>query len=151
MYLGSDGQIVRNLTDTGYLAPGVPGTVRGLELAHKRFGSLPWKTVVRPAVTLAEDGVEMSASLARSLNAQITGPMRPFPASIAAYGKPNGGEWAAGDRLVLADLGKTLRAIADGGASAFYKGWIADRIAADMEANGGLITKKDLAAYKPKA
>jgi len=150
MYLGPDGQIVRNLTDTGYLAPGVPGTVRGLELAHKRFGSLPWKTVVMPAVTLAEDGFEMSASLAQSLNAQLAGPMRPFPASIAAYGKPGGAEWAAGDRLVLADLGKTLRAIADGGAAAFYKGWIADRIASDMAANGGLITKKDLAAYKPK-
>jgi len=150
MYLGADGQIVRNLTDTGYLAPGVPGTVRGLELAHKRFGKLPWKAVVMPAVTLAEGGFEMSAGLARSLNTQVAGPMRAFPASIAAYGKPAGGEWADGDRLVQADLAKTLRAIADGGASAFYTGWIADRIAEDMKANGGLITKDDLAAYKPK-
>ena len=44
MYLGNDGQIVRDLTNTGYLAPGVPGTVRGLELAHKRFRKLPGKT-----------------------------------------------------------------------------------------------------------
>src|SRR5512132_620019 len=65
MYLGPDGQIVRTLTDTGYLAPGVPGTVRGLELAHKKFGKLPWKTVVMPAVTLAEGGFEISESLAR--------------------------------------------------------------------------------------
>jgi gamma-glutamyltranspeptidase/glutathione hydrolase len=150
MYLGPDGQIVRNLTDTGYLAPGVPGTVRGLELAHQRLGKLPWKTVVMPAVTLAERGFEVSASLARSLNSQIAGPMRPFPASVAAYGKPGGGQWAAGDRLALADLGKTLRAIADDGASAFYKGWIADRIADEMKANGGLITKDDLAAYQAK-
>src|SRR5512132_1516917 len=107
MYLGADGQIVRDLTDTGYLAPGVPGTVRGLELAHKRFGKLPWKAVVMPAVALAEDGFEMSAELARALNAQLAGPMRPFPASVAAYGKPGGSEWAAGDRLVLADLGRT--------------------------------------------
>src|SRR5574339_888462 len=55
MYLGSDGQILRELTDTGYLAPGVPGTVRGLELAHTRFGKLPWKDVVMPAVLLAEN------------------------------------------------------------------------------------------------
>ena len=50
MYLGADGQIVRSLTAAGYLAPGVPGTVRGLELAHKKFGKLPWKDVVAPAV-----------------------------------------------------------------------------------------------------
>jgi gamma-glutamyltranspeptidase/glutathione hydrolase len=151
MYLGRDGQIVRELTDTGYLAPGVPGTVRGLELAHKRFGKLPWRTVVMPAVTLAEGGFEISPSLARALNSQVAGPMRPFPASVAAYGKPGGGQWTAGDRLVLADLGRTLRAIAENGAAAFYRGWIADRIAEDMTANGGLITKEDLAAYEAKA
>jgi len=151
MYLGPDGQIVRDLTETGYLAPGVPGTVRGLELAHKRFGKLPWKTVVMPAVTLAEDGFEISATLAHALNEQVAGPMKAFPASIAAYGKPGGGEWIAGDRLVLRDLGGTLRAIATDGASAFYTGRIADRIAEDMKANGGLITKEDLAAYQAKA
>jgi gamma-glutamyltranspeptidase/glutathione hydrolase len=150
MYLGTDGQVVARLTDTGYLAPGVPGTVRGLELAHKRLGKLPWKDVVMPAVTLAEQGFVMSAGLARDLNEQLRGDMQPFPASVAAYGKPGGGEWADGDRLVLHDLGKSLRAIANYGADVFYKGWIADRIAEDMKANGGLITKHDLAAYQPK-
>ena len=150
MYVGTDGEIVRELTNTGYLAPGVPGTVRGLELAHKRLGKLPWKEVVMPAVTLAEQGFTMSDGLARDLNAQVSGPMQPFPASVAAYGKPGGGVWAGGDRLVLSDLGKALRAIATDGANVFYKGWIADRIAADMKAHGGLITKEDLAAYKAK-
>lgn len=150
MYLGNDGQIVRELTNTGYLAPGVPGTVRGLELAHKRFGKLPWKDVVMPAVRLAEEGFVLPAGLARDLNAQVAGAMKPFPASVAAYGKPGGGEWAAGDRLMLSDLGKTLRAIADAGADVFYKGWIADRIADDMKAHQGLITKEDLAAYRAK-
>src|SRR5690349_12717025 len=124
MYLGSDGEIVRDLTNTGYLAPGVPGTVRGLELAHKRFGKLPWKDVVMPAVLLAEQGFTVPAGLARDLNSQLAADMKPFPASVAAYGKPGGGEWSAGDRLVLADLGKTLRAIATEGADVFYKGWI---------------------------
>jgi gamma-glutamyltranspeptidase / glutathione hydrolase len=150
MYLGTDGQIARELTNTGYLAPGVPGTVRGLELAHKRLGKLPWKEVVMPAVLLAEQGFVISAGLARDLNAQVEGPMKPFPASVAAYGKPGGEQWIAGDRLVLTDLGKTLRAIATGGADAFYKGWIADRIAEDMKTHGGLITKEDLAAYQAK-
>ena len=76
--------------------------------------------------------------------------MGKFPASVEAYGKPGGGTWAGGDRLVLKDLGKTLRAIATDGPDAFYKGWIADRIAEDMAANGGLITKEDLAAYEAK-
>ena len=149
MYLGADGQIVRSLTAAGYLAPGVPGTVRGMELAHKKFGKLPWKDVVAPSVGLAE-GFTMSAGLARGLNREVAGPMAPFPASVAAFGKPGGGEWKEGDRLVQADLAKTLRAIADGGADAFYKGWIADRIAEEMKANGGIISKADLAAYKAK-
>ena len=149
MYLGTDGQIVRSLTAAGYLAPGVPGTVRGMELAHKKFGKLPWKDVVAPSVGLAE-GFTMSAGLARGLNREVAGPMAPFPASVAAFGKPGGGEWKEGDRLVQADLATTLRAIADDGADAFYKGWIADRIAEEMKTNGGIISKADLGAYKAK-
>ena len=149
MYVGADGKIDRSLTASGYLAPGVPGTVRGLEMAHEKFGRLRWKDVVAPAIGLAE-GFQLSAGLARGLNREVQGAMAKFPASVAAFGKPGGGEWAEGDRLVQADLARTLRAIADGGADAFYKGWIADRIAEDMKANGGIITKQDLAAYRAK-
>jgi gamma-glutamyltranspeptidase/glutathione hydrolase len=150
MYLGENGQIDRSLTREGYLAPGVPGSVRGLETAHRKFGRLPWKDVVMPGVRLAEDGFVLSEALARSLNTEISRTMFRYPASIAAYGKPGGGEWSAGDRLVLTDLGRSLRAIATRGADVFYKGWIADRIAEDMAANGGLITKADLARYQAK-
>ena len=149
MYVGADGEIDRSLTAAGYLAPGVPGSVRGLEAAHRKFGRLDWQDVVMPGVVLAERGFTVSAALASSLNAELER-MAPFPASIAAYGKPDGTPWAAGDRLVLTDLARTLRAIATGGADVFYKGWIADRIADDMKANGGLITRKDLAAYQAK-
>ena len=150
MYLNANGEIDRALTSHGYLAPGVPGTVRGLALAHGRFGKLPWKRLVEPAATLARDGFTMSESLARSLNAQLAGTMGKYPSSVAAYGKPGGDEWAAGDRIVLGDLAKTLQAIADEGAEVFYTGWIADSLAQDMAANGGLITKEDLAAYEAK-
>jgi gamma-glutamyltranspeptidase/glutathione hydrolase len=159
MYL-RDGKVDITLTNEGYLAPGVPGTVRGLALAHKRFGKLAWKEVVMPAVDLAEGGFTLSAALARSLNGQLFpterngvpsgGVMAKYPASVAAYGKPDGGQWAAGDRIVLGDLAKTLRAIATEGPDVFYKGWIADRTAEDMAAHGGLITKQDLAAYEAK-
>ena len=150
MYLDSTGKIARQLTATGYLAPGVPGTVRGLATAHKRYGKLAWKDVVMPAVALAEKGFPLSEALARSLNREVSGSMARYPASVAAYGKRGGGQWAAGDTIVLADLGRTLRAIATKGPNVFYTGWIADSIAASMAANGGLISRKDLAAYQAK-
>jgi gamma-glutamyltranspeptidase/glutathione hydrolase len=150
MYMKPDGTIDRSLTRAGWLAPGVPGTVRGLELAHKRFGKLPWADVVKPAARLASGGFPLSKALASSLNSTVARFMKPFPASVAAYGKPGGGTWAEGDTIRLADLGRTLDAIATNGPDAFYTGWIADSIAAQMKANGGLITKADLAAYEAK-
>jgi gamma-glutamyltranspeptidase/glutathione hydrolase len=159
MYM-RDGKVDIRLTNEGYLAPGVPGTVRGLALAHKRFGKLAWKDVVMPAVAMAEGGFVLTPALARSLNSQLFpterngapsgGVMAKYPASVAAYGKPGGGPWAAGDQIVLGDLAKTLRAIASEGPDVFYRGWIADRIAEDMAAHGGMITKEDLAAYQAK-
>ena len=147
MYLDSTGKIARQRTATGYLAPGVPGTVRGLATAHKKYAKLSWKDDVMPAVELAEKGFPLSDALARSLNREVSGAMAKYPTSVAAYGKPGGGTWQAGDTIILRDLGKTLRAIATKGPSAFYTGWIADSIAASMSANGGLISKRDLAAY----
>jgi len=151
MYLDSAGNIARQLTATGYLAPGVPGTVRGLALAHAKYGKLSWKADVMPAVELAEKGFVLSEALARSLNREVAGAMAKYPSSVAAYGKPGGGQWQAGDTIVLRDLAKTLRAIATNGPNAFYTGWIADSIQSVMARNGGLITKKDLASYQAKA
>jgi gamma-glutamyltranspeptidase/glutathione hydrolase len=150
MYLNSKGEMERSLTAAGYLAPGVPGTVRGLEMAHRKFGKLPWKQVVMPAAQLADEGFALSEGLANGLNRWLAGQAAKFPATLAAYSKPDGGKWVAGDKIILKDLGKTLRAIATDGPEVFYKGWIADLIAAEMKANGGLITKDDLAAYQAK-
>lgn len=156
MFLDAKGEIDGSLTAQGYLAPGVPGTVRGLAMAHKKFGKLAWKDIVAPAAEIASKGFKLSRSLASGLNAETIGTergggrMKAFPASIAAYGKPGGGEWKEGDTIVLTDLGKTLSAIATDGPDAFYKGWIADRIAEDMAANGGIMTKADLANYVAK-
>ena len=161
MYLDSAGNVVRTrddstgrltgtLTSTGYLAPGVPGTVKGLALAHRRFGKLSWQTVVSPAADLAKNGFVLSADLARSINREVLRGMKPYPQSVKAYGKPGGGEWAGGDTMRLPDLARALRSIANQGPSAFYTGWIADSIAATMKRGGGLITKRDLAAYVAK-
>ena len=149
MYLDSTGNSNRRLTATGYLAPGVPGTPRGLEMAHRKYGKLPWRDVVAPAATLAR-GFPLSEALARSLNRELERNMNAYSASLAAYGKPGGGPWVAGDTIRLGDLARTLDAIAARGADAFYNGWIADSIAADMARNGGLISKADLAEYAAK-
>jgi gamma-glutamyltranspeptidase/glutathione hydrolase len=90
------------------------------------------------------------ANLGRSLNSAVAGQLKPYPASVKAYSKPGGGQWAPLDTIRLLDLSKTLTEIAEKGPDVFYKGWIADSMAADMARNGGLITKADLAQYQAK-
>jgi gamma-glutamyltranspeptidase/glutathione hydrolase len=127
---------------------GVPGTVRGLALSHQHFGKLPWKDVLQPAIHLAAKGITLDEHLASSLN-WIVASARQFPELRRAYGKNNGNEeWDAGDLFVQPDLAETLRLLAAQGPEVFYTGSIADKIAAEMQAGGGLITKADLAAYR---
>jgi gamma-glutamyltranspeptidase/glutathione hydrolase len=130
----------------GHKPVGVPGTVRGMALAHKRFGKLPWKDLIAPALQLADAGFVIDGQLAGSLN-YVVGTSAAFPELRRVYGKEGEADWKAGDRLVQKDLAKTLLLIAEQGADAFYKGPIADLIAAEMKAGGGLVTKADLAAY----
>jgi gamma-glutamyltranspeptidase/glutathione hydrolase len=135
----------------GHKAVGVPGTVRGLALAHQRFGKLPWKELVMPAVTLAEQGFVMDVALAGSLN-WVASTSPEFPELRRVFGKREGrDDWQGGERLVQPDLARTLRLIADEGPDAFYTGVIADQIVAEMKSGNGLITKADLAAYRANA
>ncbi len=131
-------------------AVGVPGTVRGLALAHQRFGKLPWKEVVAPAIKLADEGFLIDAQLAGSLNG-IVGSFQVTPELRRVLGKDAGRSyWRASDRLVQKDLAKTLRRIAEEGPNGFYKGRTAELIAAEMKGGGGLITQADLTAYRAK-
>ncbi len=130
-------------------AVGVPGTVRGLALAHAQFGTRSWKELVMPAVKLAEEGFVIDAPLAGSLN-WVVGGSSEFPELQRVFGKTDGASWKAGDRLVQKDLAKTLRLIAEQGPDGFYKGTVAELLAAEMKRDGGLITTSDLAAYEAK-
>jgi gamma-glutamyltranspeptidase/glutathione hydrolase len=138
--------------DTWYShrAVGVPGTVRGMALAHQKLGSKPWKDLVMPAVLLAEKGFKVDAQLASSLNWFIDSSTASKEA-VRVFSPPGKSTWSAGDLLVQKDLGATLRRIAEDGPDAFYKGPIADMIAAEMKAGNGLITREDLEAYTAKA
>jgi gamma-glutamyltranspeptidase/glutathione hydrolase len=125
---------------------GVPGTVRGLALAHRRFGKLPWKEVVAPAVKLAAEGFALDDTAAGMLNSVVS--LVDEPSEFRrVYGKAGRGDWQAGDRMVQKDLARTLTLIQEQGPDAFYTGPVADLIAAEMKA-GGLITRADLAAYR---
>ncbi len=127
---------------------GVPGTVRGLALAHERFGTLPWPTLVEPAVVLAREGFTMHGGLASSLNATLK---RSRNAEFRrVFAPPGGRPWAAGDRLVLTDLAATLERIRDGGADGFYTGRTAELLVAEMERGGGYVALEDLRRYRAK-
>jgi gamma-glutamyltranspeptidase / glutathione hydrolase len=137
---------------TAHRRVGVPGTVRGLALAHDRFGRLSWRDVVSPAVGLARDGFQLDRAAASSLNKVLDRSNKTqFSELHRVYGRPSGGAWREGDRLVSAEMSATLRRIADAGPDAFYLGETADQIVAEMRRGNGLITKQDLASYQAKA
>ncbi|WP_220498338.1 gamma-glutamyltransferase [Stieleria mannarensis] len=127
---------------------GVPGTVRGLKLAHELYGSLAWSDLVEPAVALARDGFILHEGLAGDLNRQLSRSSNDEFRRV--YGKPDGTTWVAGDRIVLSDLAATLGRIADNGPAGFYAGRTAELITAEMQAGGGLISAEDLLRYRAR-
>jgi gamma-glutamyltranspeptidase/glutathione hydrolase len=129
---------------------GVPGTVRGLALAHKRFGKLPWRDLVLPAVKLAREGFELDAALAKDLNRTLTDTDRSqFAEFHRVFARPDGKPWNAGDRLLQPQLADVLQRIADEGPAGFYSGQVAKLLVGEMRLGGGIITDDDLAAYQP--
>ena len=149
MFLDSAGEPVSDRSRVGPLASGVPGSVAGMALAQRRYGRLPLAVVMAPAIALARDGFDVSWALADSLKSAQSLLAR-FPASARAFQRADATMPGPGDRLVQPDLATTLTLIAEQGPDAFYKGAIADLIAAEMARSGGLITKADLAAYTPR-
>jgi gamma-glutamyltranspeptidase/glutathione hydrolase len=141
MYLDSQGKPTRDSID-GWRASGVPGTVRGLAYAHKKYGRKPWKTLLAPAVRLARAGFPAPYGLVDSLHS-AEARFAPYPSSRKVFGKP----YEVGDRFRQPDLAQTLARIARN-PNDFYEGVTAHRLVAAMAANGGLITGKDLQAYK---
>jgi len=144
MYLGKDGEPVEGLSLFGNLAAGTPGTVRGLAMAHKRFGKLPWARVLAPAIRYARDGFEVNAQFAGMLTGEVPPPFA--KTNFRAYFGPR----KAGTLFRQPELAATLERIAKGGDKAFYEGKTADLIVAQMQRGSvkGLISKADLAGYK---
>ncbi|MDA7977752.1 MAG: gamma-glutamyltransferase [Pirellulales bacterium] len=130
---------------------GTPGTVRGLELAHKKFGKLSWPDLVKPAVALARDGFEVNTALARSLNGVLRDRRSVNNAEMhRVFDHPEGRLWRNGDRLLQPELAATLERIMEQGAAGFYTGRTAELFVAEMRRSGGLITAADLTNYEAK-
>ena len=148
MYLDEDGNAVSELSRFSHLAAGVPGTVAGLYEAHERFGRLPWKRLLEPAIRQAREGVVVSYDLAGLLKARQQRMCR-SEATCRYFYKKDGTPYAHGDLFVQRDLAKTLERIAQHGPDGFYKGKTARLIAAEMERGGGLVDEISLARYRP--
>lgn len=131
----------------GGLAVGVPGELRGLEEAHRRWGKLPWKRLVQPSIELA-DGWEVDAELGRRIpwfkDLMLNNP------DWSAVFAPNGVFLKEGEMIRRRNLAQTLRIIADHGADAFYKGPIAEAIVNKANSTGGILSLADLENYSVK-
>lgn len=146
MYLDANGKVTdRSLK--GYAASGVPGTVAGLALAHKKFGKLPWSAVIEPARRLAQNGFPVSYSLARSFKSERL-LLGAFDESRRIFLR-DGKFFEEGERFRQPELAATLARIQRFGAQDFYRGRTARLIAREMSEHGGTITLEDLKAYRP--
>jgi gamma-glutamyltranspeptidase/glutathione hydrolase len=149
MFLGENGEVDQQKARYSHLSSGVPGTVAGLWHAHRKYGRLPWKQVVEPAVRQAREGIQVSYDLAEIL-ARNKVVYCTNEATCGYFYKPDGSPYAPNEVLVQSDLGTTLQLIAEQGADAFYRGAVAQQIIAEMERGGGLIDAESLAAYRVK-
>lgn len=129
-----------------HLSVGVPGTVAGLHLAWSEHGRVPWTRLLEPAIELARDGFPVSDGLAASLREYLPS-FEPYPASRAQFSR-EGRPYEMGDVLKQKDLARTLTRIAQDGPDGFYRGENARLIEREMQRGGGLVTQKDLAAYR---
>lgn len=142
MFLDADKQVIENLSLVGHQASGVPGTVMGLWLAHKKFGSLPWQDLVAPAIHYASTGfivAENQYQYRADLLQQLDG-----KTNFAQYF----GAMKAGENFKQPELAETLKRIAAQGPDDFYLGKTAELLVAEMQRGKGLITMADLAAYR---
>jgi gamma-glutamyltranspeptidase/glutathione hydrolase len=142
-----DGTVPDSSNSVGYRAVAVPGALAGESLMLSKFGTISLKEAMLPAIRHAENGFEVSRAL-NEVMVRATEKLKRFPSSAEIFLK--GSEpYSAGERITLKDLAGAFRHISDEGIEAFYEGKISQAILQEMQRNGGLLTKRDLASYKP--
>ena len=147
MYLDSNGDVIEGLSTRGHRASGVPGTVAGMGLAHRRFGSFGWDSLLEPAIGFAERGFILNEETAGSITRLMEEYGEDFN-GLKKFVSGSGDQVREGDRLIQPELAATLRRISEKGVDEFYSGKTARLIAAEMKSGGGLITLRDLMNYR---
>lgn len=146
MYLDKNGNVQLNLSQSGHLASGIPGTIAGL-FATMPYTKLPFRELIQPAIDLAEKGFTITEREASSLNSTRESFLK-FSTRPTALVKE--GKWKAGDTLVQKELAATLRRVQKEGVAGFYTGETAKLIVEEMQRGNGIITLDDLKNYTAK-
>ena len=143
MYLDQNKKYIQDKSKTGALAVGVPGTIAGIIKAHKKFGSLPMQTILRPVILLAKNGFKITEKQAKQFN-RYSAIFKQVNQENSIYTKA----FKAGDIFKNKALANTLQQISDHGRKAFYQGEIAKTLVAFLQKNNGIISLKDLKNYQ---
>ena len=143
MFLDENKKYLQDKSKTGGLAVGVPGTIAGIFKAHKKFGSLPMQTILRPVILLAKNGFKITEKQAKQFN-DYSAVFKQVNQENSIYTK----KFKAGDVFKNEALANTLQQISDNGRSAFYQGEIAKTLVAFLKKNNGIVSLKDLDNYQ---
>jgi len=144
MYLDSNNDVIKGLSQNGALAIGVPGTIAGLFEIHKKFGSLPIKELFKPAIDLANNGYRLTSKQVNTIN-NYKDLIIELNDSIPLFNKV----FKEDDLFINKSLGNTLSLISKKGVDEFYRGEIAKKLSSYIIKKGGIITQEDFALYKP--
>lgn len=145
MYLDENGDVIKDLSFKGAMAVGVPGTVAGLFAVHKKFGTLPFKELIQPAIDLARKGVVVTEKQEKRI-AKYEHYFTEVNGKKTLLNEP----WKKNDTIKYVQFAKTLERIRDNGQDGFYKGKTAEILVNHLQENGGIITLEDLAKYEAK-
>ena len=146
MFLNENGEFRTSPLET-VLSVGVPGTVAGMEVAHSRFGSLPWEQLLEPAIKLASEGFLVDTRLHNEMKA-CEKTFKEYPSSAKVFLKEGGSFYKPGETLRQPDLAETIKRIQKHGAEDFYHGEAARMLVDFIQEHGGIMTMKDLADYR---